>query len=74
MAKAIMEYNLNETEDIKAHLRAVKSLDMAITLWDIDQLLRHEVKYNGNEVAEKIREEIRQIMSIHNIDLDELMD
>ena len=59
MAKAIMEYNLNETEDIKAHLRAVKSLDMAITLWDIDQLLRHEVKYNGNEVAEKIREENR---------------
>ena len=35
MAKATLEYNLSDPEDAMAHLRAVKSLDMAMALWDI---------------------------------------
>jgi len=74
MAKAILEYNLNEPDDVKAHIRAVKSLDMAIALWEINQFLRNEAKYKDNEIADKLREEIYGIMNDHNIDLDELID
>jgi hypothetical protein len=33
--KAILEFNLDDPEDDMAHLRAIKSLDMAIVLWEI---------------------------------------
>jgi hypothetical protein len=74
MAKAILEFNLDDHDDVKAHLRAVKSTRMAVTLWDIDQHLRNEAKYRDNTVAEELREEIREIMSNNHIDLDELID
>jgi hypothetical protein len=74
MAKATLEFNLDDREDIKAHLRCVKSTSMAVTLWDIDQHLRSEEKYKDNEVAEKLREEIREIMNDNGINLDELID
>mgnify|MGYP003345525168 FL=1 len=35
MAKAILEFDLSQPEDVDAHKRAVKSLDMAMALWDI---------------------------------------
>jgi hypothetical protein len=49
MAKATIEFNLDDREDIKAHLRCVKSTSMAVTLWDIDQHLRNEAKYKKVE-------------------------
>jgi hypothetical protein len=73
MAKAIIEFDLNDPEDVKAHLRCVKSTSMAVTLWDIDQHLRNESRKEDN-VAEKLREEIREIMSDNGINIDELLD
>lgn len=35
---------------------------MYSVLWDIDQLLRSAAKYQDNEAAEKIREELREYM------------
>ena len=35
MAKAKIEYDLNDRDDLFAHKRAVKSLDMALVLWEI---------------------------------------
>ena len=35
MAKGILEFDLNEPDDIMAHKRAVKASDMASALWDI---------------------------------------
>jgi hypothetical protein len=46
---------------------------MAVTLWDIDQHLRNESRKEDN-VAEKLREEIREIMSDNGINIDELLD
>jgi hypothetical protein len=74
MAKAIMEYNLNDPDDVKAHLRAIKSTDMAIAFFEIDQFLRSESKYNDNQIAFALREKIHNIMSNHGVDLDELID
>lgn len=82
MAKAILEYNLDERDDIEAHLRAVKSLDMALVLWDMDQYLRAKMKYGNNDselsddaykALEDAREELREFMSSRGINLDELI-
>jgi len=35
MAKGILEFDLNEPDDIMAHKRAIKATDMAEALWAI---------------------------------------
>jgi hypothetical protein len=46
--KAIIEYDLNDPDERMAHLRAVKSTDMAIVLFDIlynlEKKVQHEVE------------------------------
>jgi hypothetical protein len=79
MAKAILEFDLNEVEDVTAHKRAVKAIDMAMALWDMDQYLRQQLKYNDKitgevyDALDKAREQLREFMNQHNVDLDELL-
>jgi len=35
MPKAILKYDLSDPEDALGHFRAIKSLDMALAIWDI---------------------------------------
>ena len=81
MAKATLEFDLNETDDIKAHLRAVKSLDMSIALWEIIHNTKKKIEWSlENEeldqydTLELVFDKIHEILKEHNIDLDELMD
>jgi hypothetical protein len=71
--KAVLKFDLNEEDDVLAHKRCVKALDMALALWDIDQHLRSEAKYKDNEVAEEIRERLHEIMSEHGIIFDDII-
>lgn len=78
MAKAILEFNLEEPEDRDAHMRAVKSLSMAIALWEMDQYLRAECKYgelsdDAYTTTEKAREKLREILNENNLTFDELI-
>ena len=80
MAKAVLEFDLNEPGDKEAHLRAVKALYMALALWDIEQYLRSQTKYAPDDMPEvaydaldKARQEFYEILTNHNISLDELM-
>jgi hypothetical protein len=82
MAKAILEFNLDDHEDEMAHLRAIKALDMALALWDMDQYFRSQMKYGNNDcelsddaykALEEAREELREFMSSRGINLDELI-
>ena len=41
--KATLSYNLNDPDDRMAHMRAVKSLDMASALFEITTNLRKKV-------------------------------
>ena len=54
--------------------RAVKATDMALALWDIDQMLRAEYKYKDNEAAYGLREKMREILSGYDIDLDKIIE
>jgi hypothetical protein len=78
--KAILEFDLNDNEDQAAHLRAIKSLDMALTLWDMEQYLRSETKYAPDSMSSEVygklqdvRLKLGEIMSKHSIDIDELL-
>ena len=76
--KALLEFNIDEQDDRMAHLRAVKSLDMALTLWDMDQYLRGLIKYGEfddsiHKTLQDTRDKLRSIMSEHSVDLDELI-
>ena len=78
--KAILEFNLDEQDDRVAHLRAVKALDVAIALWDIEQHLRAQTKYAPDSMSSEVydalqetRDKFYEIMNERSIDLDELL-
>jgi hypothetical protein len=81
MAKARLEFDLNDHDDKMAHLRAVKSLDMAIALWDITHNTKKSLEWSmeGKELdkydaLELVFDKIYEILKEHNISVDELMD
>ena len=76
----ILEFNLDDSADMQAYLRAVKSTKLAITLWEMDQYLRSQTKYASDLMPEAVykslqetRDKLHEIMSDNSIDLDELM-
>ena len=71
--KATLKFDLNEQDDVLAHKRCVKSLDMAIALWEVDQYLRSESKYKDNEIAYEIREKLSEIMFDHGLSFNDII-
>ena len=80
--KAILEFNLDDKEDLMAHKRAVKSLDMAYALFDIKFNLRRRLEnyiennkpQNSHTLLEQMFEEINNEFDEHNINIDELIE
>ena len=70
--KARLTYNLPEED--KEHLRAVRSLDMALALWDIEQYLRGVYKHGGDFNIELARDKFYYILSEYDINLDKLLE
>jgi hypothetical protein len=80
MAKAILKYDLTDVDDRMSHMRAVKSLDMMMVLWDIDQELRSLTKYAPDHMPTeeydaylKVRDLLREKMNDYDINFDTLM-
>lgn len=80
MAEGILKFDLNDSDDRMAHLRAVKSLDLALTLWDMEQYLRSKTKYAPDSMStetfdafETARTELYDIMNSRGISLDDLI-
>ena len=80
MAKAILKYDLNDTDDAMAHMRAVKSLDMALALWDITHNTKKSIEWSLEgkeidkyEVLDIVYEKIYEILEEHNIKMDDLI-
>ena len=65
--KAILKFNL--PEDNQEFELAAKASKMYCTLWEFDQWLRGEIKYNGKELNE-VRDKLREIMNDNHIDFD----
>ena len=80
MAKATLEFDLNDPDDQMAHLRAVKSLDMALALWEIIYNTKKKIeseieenKLDGYDTLDKVYEKIWESLDDHGIKIDELV-
>lgn len=81
--KATLSYNLNNPDDRMAHLRAVKSLDMASALFDITRNLKKKIEHRYEDIdntnndvfdgIDAVFDEIYGILEDNNIDIDELI-
>lgn len=76
MGKVILEFDsVEEQEDIRS---AIDGYKWKLVVWDIDQHLRSIVKYGEydstaeqRDLAEKLREEIREIMGGYGLNLND---
>jgi cell fate (sporulation/competence/biofilm development) regulator YmcA (YheA/YmcA/DUF963 family) len=80
MAKAKLKYDLNDIDDVYAHKRAIKSLDMALALWEIMHNTKKGLEWSmeGKEIdkyeaLEMVYEKIYEILDEHNIKMDDLI-
>jgi hypothetical protein len=78
--KAILEFNLDEVDDLMAHKRCVVSLDMVLVLWEMDQHLRAITKYADDSMSKetydsliKVREKLREEMNERGLMFDNLI-
>ena len=80
MAEAILKFDLNDVDDRMAHLRSVKSLDMAMALWEITHNTKKGLEWSleGKDLdkydtLELVFEKIYEILNDNNINADELI-
>jgi hypothetical protein len=79
--KAKLEFDLNDPDDRMAHLRAVKSLDMASALFEITRLKKQvERRFDEDttecdsfDVIQDVFDRIYEVLGDNNIDVDELI-
>jgi hypothetical protein len=81
MAKATIKYDLSDIDDMYAHKRAIKSLDMVFALWEITHNTKKGLEWSMEskemdkyEALEMVYEKIFEVLSDHNIDLEDLME
>ncbi len=80
MAKAILEFDLNDHDDSMAHLRAVKSLDMTLVLWEMahntKKSIHNQIEFNkldAYEAVDKVFDKLWEEMNERGINLDDLI-
>lgn len=80
--KATLEFDLNDPDDRMAHLRCVKSTDMAIVIFQIVSNLRkqvdwelesHEADSDRFDGAYVVFRKIGELLDEHGINIDELI-
>jgi hypothetical protein len=80
MAKATLTFDLNDIDDKQAHLRCVKSLDMALAIFEFTYNTKKSFQYNldesddkSYELLDKVYERFWEILNENNIKIDELV-
>lgn len=71
--EAILKFNLDNPDDKIEHMRCIKATDMAICLWEIVNNGWREFKHTDYDY-EKAWDKIRDIISEHNINIDDLVE
>jgi len=71
--QATLTFDLDEPEQRTEHLRCVKALDLAITLFDIEQALRLLRKADSEITIEEVEELFYAKLSENNVNLQELL-
>ena len=83
MAKAILEFDLTDSDDQREHLRAIKSTDMAIMIWELlyntkkefERKLESDEKTTDKEfeLLDTIWDRIRELADERGIIIDDLI-
>jgi hypothetical protein len=80
MPQATLKYDLSDPDDFIAHLRAIKSLDMALAIWNIVHNTKKnlhrtigETDLSPDDVIDEVYKKIYEILDDHNIDSEELV-
>jgi hypothetical protein len=66
--KATIEFNLPEDQEDFNY--ATNGFNYYHALWEMDQWLRSEYKYNGKEEMYEVREKLREIITDNNVKID----
>jgi hypothetical protein len=83
MAKAILEYDLKDADDLMEFTRANKSLDLSLCLWEIMYNTKKKFiskieedsfkSQDANELLDFVYDKFWEILNERNISLDELV-
>jgi hypothetical protein len=80
MAKATLEFNLDDPYDQQAHLRAIKSVDMASFIFQLisneKKLIMYQLENRDMkdwEAVNMVFERIHELIDEHGINIDELI-
>lgn len=79
--KAILEFDLNDPDDSMAHLRAVKSLDMALVLWELvhnsKKGMLNRVEFENvtdpYEAVSMVYERLYELLEEHGVNINQLI-
>ncbi len=78
--KATLEFNLDEMDDVMAHMRAVHSTDMALVLWELvhntKRTMEREIEANnldGFAVLDLLYDKLHEELDTHGIIIDKLI-
>ena len=84
MAKAILEFNLDDIDDGMAFSRATKSLDMALVLWELTTNLKRKISddleynmalenYEKFDILNLVFDRIHELVNDKGIDVERLI-
>jgi hypothetical protein len=75
--RAIIEFDLDEPTDIEAHKRFTNLNAVYVALWEFDQEMRRQIKYNSEnytgeqvDAIDKLREKFYEILNENQIKID----
>jgi hypothetical protein len=73
--KATLKFNLDEIDDIQAHFRCVKALDMALCLWNLNNFIRNKDAYSEDPSIniEELKTEFNDLLEKHDLNFDNLI-
>lgn len=69
--KAILKFDLEDPDDRMSHLRCIKSLSMAIAIFDLLSKIRYNEK--NSEIDGITREQFHEVLEQNGIIIDELI-
>jgi hypothetical protein len=72
--KGNLIFNLDDPDDRMAHLRATLSLNMAIALWEINQMPKKLEDVPESELWEAMCIKINEIMENNNLNINEIIE
>lgn len=81
MAKAILEFDLNDIDDELSHKQCVKANDMALMLWELVYNTKKSIEWeldarkddNRYDSLDLVYDRIHKLLDEHNIIIDELV-